>query len=168
MRVGDGRSRPIMERFWAKVDKNGPVHPTLGTRCHLWTGSIDRGGYGHFWGPQGKLVGPHRFAWELKHGPVPTGLQLDHLCRVRACVNDEHLEPVTNRENGLRGICGEVNAARQRAKTHCPAKHLYDEANTSLWKGKRKCRTCDRDRHRMRYQRNTNQEAAKCRTQESP
>jgi DNA-binding XRE family transcriptional regulator len=64
------------------------------TPCHIWTGSLNHAGYGRAWGGQA-----HRVAWERANGPVPEGLELDHLCRVRACVNPDHLEPVSRQEN---------------------------------------------------------------------
>ena len=123
----------IQDRFWGKVDKNGP------TGCWLWTASITRSGYGHF-RIGSKLHPAHRVAYELSIGQIPEGLQLDHLCRVRRCVNPKHLEPVTNQENCLRGD----NA--QRRKTHCPKGHPYDVKNTIHKKDNRRiCRTCTRN-----------------------
>src|SRR6266496_2265386 len=91
----------LVTRFWAKVDRSG------GSRaCWLWTGKTGRDGYGRIGlGGRGALVRvrAHRFAYELLIGPIPDGLQIDHLCRVRHCVNPAHLEPVTQRENILRG-----------------------------------------------------------------
>jgi hypothetical protein len=93
------------DRFWAKVKKDGPVPgyaPQLGG-CWLWTGAKHALGYGQQridW----RIVPAHRFSYELLVGPIPEGLQIDHLCRVPSCVRPSHLEPVTHRENGLRGI----------------------------------------------------------------
>lgn len=87
-------------------------------------------------------MGAHRYAYEHFIGPIPEGLQVDHLCRVRNCVNPDHLEAVTCRENVLRG--DGVAAANARA-THCPQGHAYDEANTYTWtNGGRHCRACAR------------------------
>jgi hypothetical protein len=88
----------------------------------------------------------HRVAWEHLHGPVPVGLELDHLCRNRACVRPDHMEPVTHAENMARG---EVFGSAQRQRTHCPKGHAYDEANTRHANGRRHCRACARDRGRL-------------------
>jgi hypothetical protein len=81
-------------RFWAKVDARGP--------CWLWTAGQTSNGYGRFGLTSRDKRLAHRFAWELLIGQVPEGLQLDHLCRVRLCVNPDHLEPVTPQENWAR------------------------------------------------------------------
>jgi hypothetical protein len=133
------------ERFWVKVDKNGPLpefRPALGP-CWLWTASLDRKGYGKF--ADGKIDGKtkmvqaHRFAYDLVKGSSPEGLDLDHLCRVRHCVNPAHLEPVTRRVNLMRG---QTLPARQVMFTHCPQGHPYDEENTYWYGNNRKCRKC--------------------------
>lgn len=129
-------------RLQAKIEL-GPVPPdpylkpwTLGP-CWIWTGGRTSGGHG-----------PHVDVYELLVGPVPRGLDLDHLCRVPPCVNPAHVKPVTRRENLLRG---DTLTARHAAKTRCPAGHLYDEANTRIDKrGSRICRACDRDRQRKK------------------
>src|SRR5687768_15914191 len=74
------------ERFWSKVNKRGAGG------CWLWAGSTGRGGYGQYF-YDGRMRKPHRIAYELLVGPIPEGLQLDHLCSVRTCVNPTHLEP---------------------------------------------------------------------------
>lgn len=81
----------------------------------------------------------HRVAYEVVHGPISAGLVIDHLCRNRWCCNPDHLEPVTNSTNILRGTGA---SARNAAKTHCPAGHEY----YVRLDGKRRCSTCDRDR----------------------
>lgn len=137
------------QRFWPKVDKNGPIPeyaPQLGP-CWLWKSGLNVGGYGAFQVGRGKRAA-HRFSYELLVGPIPVGLQLDHLCRVTACVNPAHLEPVTCRENLLRG---ETWQARNAAKTHCPQGHPYDAANTvTEISGSRSCRTCRNERKRAK------------------
>lgn len=142
--------RPIIERsykcpedrFWLKVNKDAGD-------CWLWTALKNGSGYGIITINK-KVRLAHRFAYELLVGPIPDGLQLDHLCRVRHCVNPAHLEPVTCRENLHRG---DTWAARNAAKTHCPQGHPYDEKNTLVSGGLRSCRTCARDRARSRSRR---------------
>lgn len=123
----------ILDRFWSKVDKSGD--------CWIWTAAKFGNGYGMF-SPdyRGKSWLAHRFAYEMKVGPIPEGLTIDHLCRKHACVNPAHLEPVTKRENTLRGISPvAVNAQR----THCPHGHAYSPENTWVDKtGARHCRIC--------------------------
>jgi hypothetical protein len=134
------------KRFWSKAlthDENG---------CMLWTGTKNRQGYGVFSvGAKGRQFNSqaHRVAYKLLVGPIPDGLVLDHVkargCRNRHCVAVDHLEAVTQAENVRRGDTGKNNTE----KTHCPHGHLYDEANTYLYRGKRFCRACRR-RHRLR------------------
>jgi hypothetical protein len=102
-------TEPRERRFWAHVDKNGPIpehRPELGP-CWVWTGYVDkRTGYGQFGGKEGTRL-PHRIAYEYLIGPIPKGLHVDHLCSNRVCVNAEsHLEPVTPRQNIERGEQG--------------------------------------------------------------
>lgn len=135
------------DRFWAKVDASGD--------CWLWLGSVHRTGYGSFWSPdEQRVVGAHRFAYELLVGPIPEGLQIDHLCRVRRCVNPDHLEPVTERVNILRGASPSAQAAR---RVLCKAGHPLDDREvTRLQAGRRLCRPCNREavaRYRRRGRR---------------
>lgn len=124
--------------------------------CWLWTGARQPNGYGRF-KADGRTMMAHRFAYERARGPVPIGLELDHVCRTRHCVNPDHLEPVTPRENIRRGIgVGAVAADLMRRRTHCPQGHVYDEANTRRYletrlhrtSNRRHCRACDRERRR--------------------
>ena len=142
------------ERFWAKVNQDGPIpthRPDLGP-CWEWTASHNWLGYSQFrLGP--RMVGGHRFAYELLVEPIPAGLDIDHLCRNRGCVNPAHLEPVTERVNVFRGIGNPT--VENTKKTHCPQGHAYDEANTyhRAYDNSRQCRACNRERVRAWVQR---------------
>lgn len=128
--------------FWRLVNKEGPGG------CWLWLGKHDVLGYGHV-SVGATTTGAHRRAYELLRGPIPAGLVLDHLCRVPACVNPDHLEPVTQRVNLLRAPT--TFQAINATKTHCIHGHPFDEANTYRYQRrdgswKRTCRTCARKR----------------------
>lgn len=130
------------ERFWSKVEKTDA--------CWLWRSHINLHGYGIFWMCGGNLFA-HRVAWMLVKGQIADGLELDHLksiCMNRHCVNPSHLEPVTHRENCLRGIgSSAVNAKR----THCCHGHAFDKQNTySNSKGWRQCKVCTLNRDKER------------------
>ncbi len=114
--------------------------------CWVWTGGKARGGYGKTT-HNGKCGVAHRFVYEEMVGPVPAGLQLDHLCRNPACINPAHLEPVTPKENLMRGnTLQKANAA----KTHCPQGHEYTHENTYRHAdGRRVCIACRRIRDLM-------------------
>lgn len=110
--------------------------------CWQWAGSIQaESGYGYIRLSPTKRSRVHRVAYESIVGPIPDGLQLDHLCRNRACLNPAHLEPVTSRVNTLRGMT--VTAANA-AKTHCINGHEFTPANTYVnpRRGNRSCRAC--------------------------
>jgi hypothetical protein len=126
----------LPDRFWAKVDDSG--------ECWLWTASLDPCGYGQFF-YDGRPRKAHRVAYESECGPIPAGLELDHLCKTRHCVRISHLEAVTHRENLLRG---DTFQASNAAKTHCKRGHAFNEKNTHhLPTGGRKCRPCDMVRY---------------------
>lgn len=149
--------KTVEQRFWQKVTKS--------ETCWLWTSSTTRDGYGTFGVAGGKTRTrlAHRLAYELIKGKIPDGLTLDHLCRVRHCVNPDHLEPVTAQENTRRGLAG----AYLKVRTHCPRGHAYGEGNTKIsTKGSRSCIECqaqyratymechgDRERERWRRDR---------------
>ncbi|RIK36052.1 MAG: HNH endonuclease [Chloroflexi bacterium] len=138
--------REPIKRFWEKVDidANG---------CWLWKGSISPEGYGRL-SINNYPVYAHRWSYEHFVGPIPEGLVLDHLCRVRNCVNPYHLEIVTTRENCLRG---ESIAAQMAHKTHCANGHPWNGNNTHYRPdGSRYCRACGRERERRRKERMRN------------
>lgn len=144
----------LPERFWSKVDKNGvegfhfATGESLGP-CWVWTASKMRNGYGQIV-IRRKHRAAHRAAYEDAFGPVDRTLDIDHLCRNRACCNPTHLEAVTHRENMRRG---DVGGHAQRRKTHCPQGHSYDDAyryrgRDGSWR--RECRACAREKYQRK------------------
>lgn len=110
--------------------------------CWVWTGSINpTSNYGRVYFDSKQNMA-HRVMYELLVGDIPNGLQLDHLCRNRSCVNPEHLEPVTIRQNLLRSNI--TNATINKNKTHCSSGHEFSKKNTYNRKDKnsRECRIC--------------------------
>lgn len=133
--------RTPLERILARVDSLDPE------QCWRWLGATSPSGYGQVTRTNLRKDGTvyiHRAVYEAVVGPIPEGMVIDHLCRVRNCVNPLHLEPVTNAENVMRG---ESHIASNPAKTHCPKGHPYDAENTYHYKGARQCRQC-RNIHR--------------------
>ncbi len=126
----------VVERFWQKV------HPEPNSGCWIWLSSLHENGYGEFW-YNGTKVRAVRFSYEQSKGPIPRGTELDHLCRVRACVNPDHVEAVTHQENMRR---------RRAFIMHCPAGHPY-ALFAYHWRGKRFCRRCMTLGQRERRQR---------------
>lgn len=138
---------PAEERFWAKVTKE--------PGCWLWTGARTRKGEGygrfalrHYLPERTVWVGAHRFSYELAHGPIPEGMQIDHLCDNPGCVNPAHLRVATARENTLRSnnVC-----ARNARKTHCQHGHEFTPENTIKRVDGRACRECSRAASRRHY-----------------
>jgi len=136
LRHGKSTVRKIKDaliRFWEKVELSDDG-------CWLWTGTVNGWGYGHFYaGNRNRPVRAHVWFWELLNGPLRPQLELDHLCKVRNCVNPAHLEPVPHRINVLRGTSPSAIEARQ---THCKNGHEFTIENTQYDQGKRRCRTC--------------------------
>lgn len=132
--------KSVSERFWAKVNRSAD--------CWLWTAATNDCGYGQLRVGE-RIVYAHRLAYEMLIGPIPPGLTIDHLCRVRKCVNPTHLEPVTTQENTRRSGSGSMfvqkRAQAQRARTHCLRGHPFDSVNTRWYRGWRHCRTCKRE-----------------------
>ncbi len=128
--------------------------PEPNSGCWLWLGSVHGNGYGVL-----KLRGhahlAHRLSYETHVGPIPQGLDLDHLCRVRCCVNPRHLEPVSRRVNVSRGLVSTRHdwSNGKSSITHCPRGHEYNAENTRIDKlNRRLCKSCHRDRERAKYQ----------------
>ena len=127
-----------LERFEAHV----LLCPVTG--CHLWTGATGGAGYGYF-GFKKKRTTAHRWAFENYKGPIPEGTEIDHLCRVRLCVNPDHLEAVTHRVNLLRG---KTIAAKSASKVNCSK--CGKPLNAINYKGFRFCRPCNNLYQRQR------------------
>lgn len=123
----------------------------IGDGCWEWLGFHNAKGYSQvrIGGRGGRLHRLHRLLYELLIGPIPDGLQLDHLCRNRGCVRPDHLEPVTQEENLARGNPSPTDI--NRMKVHCPAGHPYDAENTYYYPRSqhRGCRECNRERGRV-------------------
>lgn len=132
----DRKKQNNYERFWNKIDRT--------PSCWLWTPLVTTRGYGAFW-YNGRFKSAHRFAYEQIAGDIPRGKQLDHICRVRRCVNPSHLEVVTGKENVLRGIGPTAINAR---KSRCVRGHEFSGVGT--W-GFRVCNKCKAITARIRY-----------------
>jgi hypothetical protein len=130
--------QPLIARLWENTE---PI-PHCG--CWIFIGPLRSSGHGRIWVDDAKCQ-VHRVAYEILKGPIPAGLELDHKCRVPSCWNPQHLEPVTHKENTLRG---ESPSAQNARKTHCSSGHPFIEENTRLRRadGARVCRVCDRER----------------------
>lgn len=129
-------------RFWSKTDR-----PSRAGSCWNWVGPINNRGYGRFNVGRRFSEYAHRFAWRIANGSIPDGLQIDHLCRNRKCVNPAHLEVVTPRQNTLRGTSPSAAHARQ---DRCIHGHLFDGSYRRRGKTIRRCLTCHARRERER------------------
>lgn len=109
--------------------------------CWLYAGLVSHQGYGLLYS-NGKIYRAHRIMYEQVHGELPPDIILDHLCRVRHCVNPKHLEAVTQLINKMRGLSP---AAQNARRTHCRQGHEYNSDNTlTTQQGWRQCRICSR------------------------
>src|SRR5690606_14651905 len=126
-------SPKLPKRFWQRTN----LEPSSG--CWVWSGARHGEGYGSFYW-QGSMRLAHRVAYTALVGPIPSGLELDHLCRNRLCCNPAHLEPVTRGENMRRSpLCGQA----KRNKTHCLKNHPLSGDNLYVApNGQRQCITC--------------------------
>lgn len=144
------RRAPAFDRFTTKI-------ALTDSGCIQWIAGLSNAGYGVFY--DGGNVLAHRWSYEYHVGPIPEELVIDHLCRNRACVNPDHMEPVTRRENTLRSpICP---LALNAAKTHCDHGHEFTPENTYTYPngGSRQCRECHRRQERARHRRRTGKAA---------
>jgi hypothetical protein len=138
---------PITRELWES--KMGEWYvPEPNTGCWLWMkGGDGKGGYGRI--PRAiPDRSAHRMAYKLLRGPIPDDMEIDHLCRVRCCVNPDHMEVVTARINTLRGM---TIPAANLTKTHCPKGHPYSGDNLGDYNGARHCLACERNRKREKY-----------------
>ncbi len=134
----------LIAAFWKHVDRRAE------DECWNWLGTKGRHGYGRLFNKFiRKSIQAHRFSYEALVGTIGDGLVIDHLCRNKSCVNPVHLEPVTQRENTLRGI---GPTAQNVLKTHCKRGHALTPGNVRLCHGgtMRQCRQCERDRFAAR------------------
>lgn len=138
-------AKTLLQRF---EEKHIP-EPNSG--CWLWGAAISPSPtgthpYGILQDGDGVMRMAHRIGYELHRGSIPVGMHLDHLCRTTLCVNPEHLEPVTAKENIRRGRTAEAARHTQLRKTHCPQGHPFSGENLYMKpNGRRECRQCVRD-----------------------
>ena len=138
-RTGQFVEENVVDRFWKYVIKT--------EYCWLWIATGIKQRYGLFWNG-GRYVGAHRYAYELLVGKIPNGLTIDHLCKNTKCVNPKHLEPVTIKENILRG---DGVSARNSRKKYCKRGHLLSGDNLIKGTGsQRQCKFCKRLRYAAR------------------
>ena len=147
------RGKPLTPLYATKRPNGSPPRivyeevpclvPDLIGNCHVFLGGRIPDGYGTV-SYLGKPVLVHRYVWEQAYGPIPKGLEIDHRCRNRSCCNVNHLRAVTHQVNSTENISGTC-WQQNKAKTHCMYGHEFTLENTTLWKGKRGCRTCRKE-----------------------
>jgi hypothetical protein len=123
-------SEKALQSFWNRVERT--------ESCWLWRGAFNTGGYGVLKMDKRMRIA-HRVSWELLVGPIPDGLTIDHLCKVRACINPAHLEPVTSGENALRG---DGPCAQNARLEFCIRGHPFTKTYVRKGHAKRACRIC--------------------------
>lgn len=145
------RPDTTMERFqkYHQIDEE--------TGCWNWLGYINKSGYGMFAQGQGRWGLAHRWTYKTFKGQLIDGLVMDHLCRNRKCVNPEHLEQVTMRENTIRGIAGQHMREKSLLQTHCINGHEFTTDNTRIVNGAygkaRVCKICSNHRAKIHKRR---------------
>ena len=129
-------TKTVIERFNEKVNKTDT--------CWLWTAYLLNDGYASFRFPNGSRA--HRFSYEYFKGPIPNDLTVDHICRVRHCVNPDHLRLLSNKENVLIGFGPPAN---NRRMTHCKRGHELAGINIQIYRGRRCCLICRKEQGRI-------------------
>ena len=134
--------KTLSERFWEKVDK--------AAECWVWTATKywKGAGYGGFW-LKGRTVGAHRASWEITYGDIPKGRMVLHQCNNPVCVKPSHLY-LGNHSDNIRDAVRAGTHVETR-KTHCPQGHPYSLENTYYSVGRRRCRTCNKAKCRIKY-----------------
>lgn len=155
--MGIRRGAPLMERILAhvSVEDRGYFSP-----CWVWTGNLTTEGYGSIrvgsrTDGTRRMRHAHRVAYEAKYGDFPSNMDPDHLCRVRACCNPEHIQPVSHSENVRRGSSPAALKRRFASMTSCKRGHEYTAENTYLYVSQRgythrRCRACKNELRRVK------------------